>query len=156
MKKLALIVISILCVLFIFSNSSKSGEESNIKSKSIVNKIVDKIEEKVENNSIKKININKNKLNLLLRKAAHALEFLMLAILVALVLENFGIKGKNAIIYILFIVLLVGVLDEFYQLYIPGRTSSVRDVLIDFSGGILGTTIFFILRIPLSLKNFNK
>lgn len=38
----------------------------------------------------------------------------------------------------LFVGLLVAVLDETVQLYVPGRSSSVRDVLIDFGGVLCG------------------
>lgn len=37
--------------------------------------------------------------------------------------------------------LLYAVMDEYRQLYIPGRTSSVRDIVIDFIGGIVGVII---------------
>ena len=72
----------------------------------------------------------------IIRKNAHAFEFLVLAILVANVLKIFGLTGKNALVYIMFICLLCAVLDEYHQLFVPGRASQVTDVLIDFAGSL--------------------
>ena len=47
-------------------------------------------------------------------------------------------------IYILFIVLFYAVSDEFHQLYVQGRNSSVLDIIIDFIGGLIGTIIFYL------------
>ena len=38
--------------------------------------------------------------------------------------------------------LLYAVIDEFRQIYIPGRNSNVKDIVIDFIGGIGGVIIF--------------
>ena len=54
------------------------------------------------------------------------------------------IKDMNIVIYSLFIILLIATIDEFFQLFIQDRTSSVKDVLIDFTGGIIGNILFMI------------
>lgn len=46
--------------------------------------------------------------------------------------------------------LLYAVIDEYRQLYIPGRTSSVRDIVIDFIGGIVRVII---LQFIIGFKN---
>ena len=45
---------------------------------------------------------------------------------------------KKARIYSLFIVLGYAISDEVHQYFIPGREMAIRDVAIDFSGGVLG------------------
>ncbi|WP_294351688.1 VanZ family protein [uncultured Clostridium sp.] len=114
--------------------------------------------EKGENNIIVKAskNINNNKssedaknikrvtLNKILRKIAHAVEYLILAVLLANMFFAFGLKGKSAIIYILFGVLFYAVLDEFHQLYVPSRDSQVVDILIDFGGGVIGNIVYYL------------
>ncbi|MCR4942911.1 MAG: VanZ family protein [Clostridium sp.] len=87
---------------------------------------------------------DKTALNVELRKIGHALEFLVLAVLLCNVFFTFGFQGSRAIIYILFIVLFYAVTDEFHQIYVVGRGSSVRDVLIDFFGGILGLIGYYV------------
>ena len=79
--------------------------------------------------------------NKYIRKFAHGFEFLVLALIIFLTLKYFNIKNRECIIYTVFIVLLYAVIDEYRQLYIPGRTSSVRDIVIDFIGGIVGVVI---------------
>jgi VanZ family protein len=36
--------------------------------------------------------------------------------------------------------------DEFHQVFVPGRTALVTDVLIDTSGGLIGLTLLYLAR----------
>ncbi len=45
----------------------------------------------------------------------------------------------------MFICLLTAVLDETLQLYVPGRSSSTKDVLIDFSGSLAGLFVALLI-----------
>lgn len=84
--------------------------------------------------------------NYLLRKGSHALEYIVLAILVANAFWQFGIRNKNVIVYVLFITLFYAVLDEFHQSFVSMRTSEVGDILLDFSGAIFGTITWYTLQ----------
>lgn len=168
MKKVLSILLCILWMGFIFYNSSQDGTNSN----ALTNKIVDKlitISERIENGDNKNIKIyaspkseaavtpavsissiinriksqNKQQLNKEIRKLAHAFEFLVLAVLLSNAFFVCGFKGRQAVIYILFIVLFYAVTDEYHQIYVVGRGSSVKDILIDFSGGIIGTIFYY-------------
>ena len=148
MKKI-IIILCLIWIGFIAYNTSQVGEVSNDKSTSMVEVILGKTEEVINNHlesNDQSININKNdvlieKLNKLFRKFAHAFEFSILAILVYCLLSYFNLKNREVIIYTLFIVLLYAVIDEFRQLYIPQRGSNVKDVVIDFVGGVGGVMI---------------
>lgn len=157
MKKIFII----LCVFwmgFIAYNTSQTGKASNNTSVSITEGIINKTQVVINNNVNNSDNssIIKNdddfikKLNIYIRKFAHGFEFLVLALIIFLTLKSFDIKNRECIIYTLFIVLLYAVIDEYRQLYIPGRTSSVRDIVIDFIGGIVGVVI---LQFIFSFKN---
>lgn len=106
----------------------------------------------VFNNSEILNSINKNsnwskrddKFNKILRKNAHVFEYLVLSIVVTTLLFSLNLKGKSAIIYIMFICLFYAVTDEFHQQFIPGRSALVSDVLIDFGGSIIGILIFYL------------
>ena len=74
------------------------------------------------------------------RKAAHFTEYFILYCFAILVCKNY-IDIKRARIYSLFIVLGYAITDEFHQYFIPGRSMAIRDVIIDFSGGIFGFII---------------
>lgn len=146
MKKLILIIICCLCVAFIFFNSSKTGTASNNVSQNIVNRVVTMLKESdyLDSDIIDKVKekgIDKSDLNVLVRKSAHAFEFFLLAVVVFITISFAKINRVEAFIYPLFVVLLFAVFDELFQKYVQGRTSSLIDVLIDFSGGIIGTTI---------------
>ncbi|MFL0194280.1 VanZ family protein [Clostridium sp. WILCCON 0269] len=168
MKKILCIFLCLLWMGFIFYNSSENGTSSNKISNSILNSIINKYH-KVKNvkkliaqknnissnslsgaNNNKKINNSPNtnrmeKLNLILRKNAHAFEYIVLAIITTVLLFSFNVKGKSAVIYIMFICLFYAVTDEFHQMFVPGRSSLVSDVLIDFSGSIIGIAVSYLI-----------
>lgn len=140
-----MLIICITIVGFIFYNSSQSGVSSNDRSRGIMKKI---IESDYISSSFN--GVNKDKLNKLFRKCAHVAEYCLLAFILSVVFKILKVNNGKYTIHILFTVLLVAVLDEFYQMYIPGRNSNVLDVLIDFLGGIIGVIIFSIMKNILS------
>lgn len=161
MKKVLLVILCILWMGFIFYNSSNIGEVSEERSHRVLNDIKNKYhqikkEEKiVVNNSNEKpvgnnivdneyLNKREGNLNIILRKNAHAFEYLVLAMIVTAVLFSFNIKGKSALNYIMFVCLFYAVTDEFHQVFVPGRTSLVSDVLIDFAGSLIGMSIYYL------------
>lgn len=166
MKRIISILLCVLWMGFIFYNSSENGTDSNGLTYKIVDKLIsisEQIQKEDTNNVVvyaspKAINIkntsfnfsikdilrgDRESLNKQVRKAAHAFEFLVLALLLCNAFFTWNFKGRKAIIYILFIVLFYAVTDEFHQIYVIGRGSSVKDVLIDFIGGIIGTILYY-------------
>lgn len=157
MKKFFSIMLCILWMMFIYYNSSQDGTSSNGFTYKITDKLITISEQiQIENSNNIKVYSSPNKvvsslinkdrvyLNKILRKFAHVMEFLILSILLCNAFFTFGIKGRNPIIYVLFITLFYAVLDEYHQIYVIGRGSSVKDVLIDFIGGIIGMLIYYI------------
>lgn len=157
MKKI-FIILCIFWMVFIAYNTSQTGESSNNTSVSITEGIINKTQSVINNNvnNSDSLAIIRNdddfikKLNKYIRKFAHGFEFLVLSLIVFSALKSFNIKSRECIIYTLFIVLLYAVIDEYRQLYIPGRNSSVRDIVIDFIGGIVGVII---LQFIIGFKN---
>lgn len=150
---------------FIFYNSSNNGDVSNKRSFNVLNCLTQskqkengtsdkqakltqpKISIKSKIKQVFEIPNNKQqRLNLIVRKNAHAFEYCVLAILVSIVLSIFNLKGKNSIIYIMFICLFYAVTDEFHQAFVPGRSSLVSDVLIDFCGSLIGMLLYMLFR----------
>lgn len=157
-----LLIICILWIGFIFYNSSRPGNISHKNSFAIVNffrsekvkieysnthDIKQNKSDKVKQDAYNKLPITKhdNLLNYVVRKNAHAFEYLILSILVSGTLFLHNKTGKDAMVYIMFICLLCAVLDEFNQKFSISRTSSVEDVLIDFGGSLIGIVIFYIV-----------
>ncbi|WP_027626167.1 VanZ family protein [Clostridium lundense] len=126
------------------NNSTKVYENNINEEKKKVNNVVEKKITKSKNEDNK---YSRNeKFNLFLRKNAHAFEYLILAMLLGNAFYSFRIKPEDAIIYILFICLFYAVTDEYHQLFVKGRTSSIQDVLIDFTGGVFGMVLYYKFR----------
>ncbi|ALP91640.1 VanZ family protein [Clostridium butyricum] len=142
-NKFVLIAICFLCFGFILFNSSQVSTVSNTRSREVVNEVI-KVASKTKGGQILLSKVNETELNLVVRKIAHAFEFFLLGIVLCFTFRYFKIDDNNLLIYTLFTVLFVAVIDEFFQIFIQNRTSSVVDVLIDFGGGILANTLFFI------------
>lgn len=142
MKKIILLIITILwmIVIFIFSNqdASKSADYSDSLIKSTIvniyklfnnNPTEEKIEEIVET------------WDLPVRKLAHLTEYFILGVLMFLTLNSYNIK----IIYIVILLcFLYAVSDEIHQLFVIGRDGNIIDVLIDTLGSTLG--VFLVKR----------
>lgn len=169
MKKLSIVLI--LCLLwmgYIFYNSSLTSKESGKQSNTIIStiksekltfeSIADKfVNEELQNKVRSFYNKFKGSINTIVRKSAHAIEFCILSILISLLFSSLEVRLLNRVIYTLFIVLLWATLDEFHQLFVQGRGSSVKDILIDFLGGIVGVLVFnSISYVVGKIKNRNK
>lgn len=94
--------------------------------------------------------------NHILRKAAHWFEFFVQGWLLCVVVFSLSSKGKN-LFCVLFIALLTAVIDEYIQLYVPGRAGRVEDILIDFTGAVSGVGLYLFLRFAgRTLRNSQK
>ena len=143
---------------FIFYMSGTSGEISHGQSTKVAS-IIENFQEKVENKTVngnsqvpqanqKIVTSNQkeeNYLDHIIRKNAHGFMYMILAVTVSGILFTAQKRGKEAVIYILFTCLFYAVLDEFHQSFVPGRTSLVSDVLIDFLGSLIGTIFFYLI-----------
>jgi VanZ family protein len=81
-----------------------------------------------------------------IRKCAHFTEYFILSWLILR-----GLRGDNKVAKIQWSLLTIALvfgyaaLDEFHQSFVPGRTASFRDVLIDTSGGIAAQVVAALL-----------
>ena len=128
-------------VVNIIENAQGNQEKSQDESK-------DKAVSSSDSSQVNKNNINvqqadASNLDHVVRKNAHAFMYMVLAILVSAALFSYNKNGKGMIIYILFICLFYAVTDEFHQAFIPGRTSLVSDILVDFMGALIGLAFFY-------------
>ena len=138
-KKLIIYVLSsILCMIVIFSFSSKNTNQSNGSSKRLAYNIVS-IYEKVFNKDVDEKTIV-NKLNYPIRKVAHYSIYFLLGILVYQIFLHTGIKHKELVA--LLICLIYAITDETHQLFVLGRSGRIFDVFIDGFGSL--TAIFLI------------
>ncbi len=122
-----MVVLTLLFVLFIFSNSLQNGTDSGSRSgfvTQLLNQFLSNFHVGVTEHFI--------------RKAAHFSEYFVLGALLMATLRAFTEKLARFLTVPLFFGLLVPVCDESLQLLIPGRAGLVSDVFIDFSGVLSG------------------
>lgn len=122
-----LIVITIMAIIFIFSHDS--GSTSTIKSNILVDGFY----------NIFNFNINRRLLTKIIRKSAHISLYALLGFSVSNYLIDFNKKIYiNSILFIL----IYSISDEVHQLFIPNRSGSIIDILIDLIGGIIGIILW--------------
>lgn len=136
----------------IFSLSNMSGLESNIKSTSSVDEIVDYVLRVTNKLGITDKHPTKEskaafvkKINPIMRKCAHATVFFILSILVMVFLTRFKLKLSVSYIITILISFMYALFDEYHQTFVSGRTGQFSDSLIDTSGAILGALLVLII-----------
>ena len=135
--KYLFIIITFFVIGFIWWNSSKNGEESSGISQGVLYEIMQ---------IFARIGISTDITEHIIRKLAHFTEFTALGILLSIDTVLFLKNMKQYVWIPLFIGLLVASIDETIQLFPIGRSSSVKDVWIDFSGVIFGTILLLVLK----------
>jgi len=101
------------------------------------------------------LNLDLEALHLGLRKGAHFSVYMVLAVLTANAGYKSGFTGVRLFLLASAICILYAISDEVHQLYVPGRSGELRDVLIDSSGAITGSGLY-LLAIQLFSKSPKK
>ena len=143
MKSKTLLIIGILINIFIWTNSLMPSNLSSSQSGLIVNLIY----------PVFKNVFDVNTFTTIVRKLAHFTEFMFLAIIFSYYFKSINIKNPYLITMIYG--LIVAIIDEAIQTFIPGRAGLIIDVLIDFSGVITGVLVVFIIS-KIRLKHINN
>ena len=81
------------------------------------------------------------KVNFLIRKQAHVTEYFLLAFFIFRALRPTRFRPVSRTLIGAFIGVLYAASDEFHQVFVPGRTPAVHDVMID-SVGVMIATVF--------------
>ena len=128
----------ILWMGLIFFFSHQPATESSELSSGITEVIVDMVHVIAPDNDQM---FNQDIINFSIRKAAHFGVYLVLGILVSNGLICNSIPRPKAIILALIVCVLYAISDEFHQLFVPGRSGQVSDVLLDSTGGLVGVLL---------------
>ena len=81
-------------------------------------------------------------MNHYIRKTAHFTEYFVQALLLCNAFQTGRADRKNSHVCILLLSLMTAVTDEYIQLFSPGRSGQVTDIMLDFSGGVTGWLSF--------------
>ena len=129
------LLLSVLITVFVFGNSMKNSAASNADSDSFIALFEPLLERLTW--------ISDSDYSKVIRKTAHFVEFFALGFfyggVMCLLIPK---KGNLRFPAVLFVVLLAAVTDEYIQSF-TDRTSSVKDVLLDFSGALVGAVAVF-------------
>ena len=143
MKKIISFIVLILWMIVIFSFSSADANKSTGTSDKVITTMIE-IKDKIINNETpnnEKEIIVKNSF-FYIRKIAHITEYLILGFLMFNLLKQYSVTN---IYYAIGLSILYSCTDEFHQLFISGRSGSIRDVLIDSIGILIGTYLYKLL-----------
>ena len=143
MKKIISFIVLILWMIVIFSFSSADANKSTSTSDKVITTMIE-IKDKITNNETpnnEKEIIVKNS-SFYIRKIAHITEYLILGFLIFNLLKQYSVTN---IYYAIGLSILYSCTDEFHQLFINGRSGSIRDVLIDTIGILIGTYLYKLL-----------
>lgn len=94
-------------------------------------------------------------LQFIVRKTAHFTLYAILGFLSFLSFITYkSLSLKKRIFIISSVCFLYSLSDEFHQLFIPGRSGELRDVLIDFSGSMFAILILTFISNKTKLKKY--
>ena len=82
----------------------------------------------------------------LIRKSGHVIEYFILGLLLfrAFRGRSTGSRNWRSAFFAIVVVVLWAASDEFHQSFVPTRTASVMDVLIDTAGGVLAQFVIIL------------
>ena len=152
MKKTIFAVLLVLWMGFIFSMSSENAEKSSNTSGQTIRVVLSAVPGFEEQPEEVKVNIIE-KLQFIVRKSAHFIGYMILGILASGLILYYGNINKKYLLAFL-ICVIYAISDEIHQLFVPGRSGQVRDVLIDSAGSLLG--IIIVMALEKLLIKFNK
>ncbi|MCD7839628.1 MAG: VanZ family protein [Erysipelotrichaceae bacterium] len=130
MKNIKYFIPSIIIMMVIFSFSLQTGDESSGLSSLIVAWIYQNLHISVS--------------EFIVRKAAHMSEYAMLTWSLIYGFYKSGFSLRNIVIHALLITFLYACSDEAHQLFVSGRAGQLSDILIDTSGGLMASLLYFI------------
>ncbi len=130
-------VLTLLIITFIFVHSSIPSEQSATESQSVLG---------ILQPFFNLFNLDGELAEYILRKLAHFSEFAALGVTLTFCAYSFDrLKTYKFFPHIAGIGLLIAVIDETIQMFVPGRACQITDVWLDFSGVLTGVILMLII-----------
>ena len=143
MKKIIKLILIILCMILIFNFSSDNADTSTKKSDSVIVRTCEVLVGRKLTNKEKKKYIEK--FVFIVRKGAHFSIYLILGLLIMSYFKEIYLVSNKGLFIAVIICFLYACSDEIHQLFVPGRSGEIRDVLIDTTGGLVGSYIYYFI-----------
>ncbi len=152
-KQIILIILIIINCITIFTFSSQEADESSGTSSKVVDFVMKTAYKKKNLSSEEELYI-REKLTTPIRKGAHFSVYLCLGLLTYVFTRTLNnVEDKRKIAYALAFCFLYACSDELHQIFVPGRSGEIRDVIIDTCGALTGILITIIIT---SIKDRKK
>ena len=129
----------VLWMALIFHFSAQPATQSKEISNGVMEVLVETVEKVAPNRAA---DLDIQRLHYLIRKNAHFFSYLVLGILVLNARRRSGRLGDSSAVIALIICIFYAISDEIHQLYVPGRSGELRDVIIDSVGASVGIVIY--------------
>lgn len=142
-RKVIKIILVLLWIVMIFLLSNEEAVKSSKKSDGLIIKSVELFTGKSLSDQEKEKVLKY--LVFPVRKCAHLSLYLILGILVISLLREYMVINTKLVLLSLLICFLYACSDEIHQLFVPGRSGEVRDVLIDTLGACLGVSFYYLV-----------
>lgn len=142
-RKVIKIILVLLWMMMIFLLSNEEAVQSSKKSDGLIIRSVELFTGK--SLSVQEKEKVLKYLVFPVRKCAHLSLYLILGILVISLLREYMVINAKLVLLSLLICFLYACSDEIHQLFVPGRSGEVRDVLIDTLGACLGVSFYYLV-----------
>ena len=148
-KRIVLLILVLIGCITIFCFSEFSAGESTKQSRGLTYNIIKVLNgNKLSEKELVKLT---KRVNPVIRKIAHFSIYMILAIFTYMFIEELNIKSKSEkeklrknILYTCIFCIIYAIFDEIHQIYVPGRTGKLIDVIIDTLGSCMGITLLLV------------
>lgn len=138
-------VLSVLFAILIFCFSARTGVESKGDSYTVGMEFGRIVHPDFKNWSEEAQLAFAAKVDYPIRKLAHATEYAVFAMLICGVWLDARRKRKLSALFAWGIATVYAMTDEIHQLFVPGRSGQVKDVLLDSCGAAVGVLLLMLL-----------
>lgn len=150
--KWLLTILTVAWMAVIFAFSAQPAEESGKTSLSVGGTLVKIFVPDFEEWSGQEQAAYVEKINHPIRKMGHATEYAILGVCLMMTVCAWDITEKKAAAVSFMFGAVYACTDEFHQLFVPGRSAQVTDVLIDSAGVLAGVTVAFLIVLAVGHK----
>lgn len=149
--RVACFTLSLLIMVFIFSMSAQDAETSSNTSGGLIESVIRFFDKGFAELSQIEQEEYVGKFQFIVRKLAHFSVYLALGFALSAGMQTFvKLRVFVRTLFAFIIGVLYAILDEIHQIYVPGRSCELRDMLIDSTGILIGS--LFIMALFLLIK----
>ncbi len=149
--RIASVILLISWMAMIFCLSHQTADESSKTSGVIIETVIKLMEPEFDSLTEEEQEALITPFQFIVRKLAHFSIFAILGLLSFISIGTYRISMLAKFFFSSLISLLYAMSDEYHQLYIDGRSSELRDILIDFCGSLIAI-LFMLIIVRLNKK----